>query len=229
MTDRFRHNPPSKLQDLVAITENGKRFYTLPDGSKLPSVTTVLKVIPNDSIDKWKARVGEAEANRVSALATGRGNGLHKICEEYLNNYTGYKRGVMPDALEMFFSLKPLLHRINNIHHQECCLFSKLIGAAGRADCIAEFDGKLSIIDFKTSKRLKSKEDIESYFIQETFYSLMYQEMTGQKAYQLVTIMAVDHEKPLLFIENTLTWVPKVVEIMRLYNANINDSVPLLR
>lgn len=220
----FRHNPPSKLPELVAVTENGKRFYTLPDGSKLPSVTTILKAKPNDSIEKWKARVGETEANRVSALATGRGNGLHKITEDYLNNDTGYKRGVMPDALEMFFSIKPLLDRINNIHHQECCLWSKIVGTAGRADCIAEFDGQLAIIDFKTSKRNKLKEDIEDYFIQTTIYSILYQEMTGIKVNKLVIIMAVDNEKPLLFIERPMNWVPKVIEALRLYRDQNVDG-----
>jgi genome maintenance exonuclease 1 len=141
-----------ELPDLVSQTApDGRRFYTIPDGTKLPSVTTVLGAQKKQAIMEWRKRVGEAEANRISKAATGRGTNVHTLCERYLNNQgTG---DMMPDAKEMFVALKPELNRINNIHYQEQALWSTQLGMAGRVDCIAEFDGELASIDFKTSAR----------------------------------------------------------------------------
>jgi ATP-dependent exoDNAse (exonuclease V) beta subunit len=174
----FTFCPPKQLTDLQSETLKNGRFYTLPDGTKLPSVTTVLGAQKKDAIMAWRKRVGEDAANAISKKATSRGTNVHTLCERYLNN-EGLGL-VMPDALEMFLSLKPSLHRINNIHYQECALWSKQLGMAGRVDVIGEFDGKLSVIDFKTSKKIKTKPQIEDYFWQTAAYSLMYEEMIGQ-------------------------------------------------
>lgn len=213
----FFHAPVAKLPELVSQTSpEGKRFYTLPDGSKLPSVTTVLGAKPNFSIEKWKARVGPEEARKVSNIATTRGTGMHNMIETYLDNKSP-KPGSNYHAWESFLSIKPLINRINVIHHIEACLWSKKVGMAGRVDTIAEFDGITSIIDYKSSKRIKKIEDIESYFVQTTAYALMYEDMTGIKVNQLVILMAVDHEKPLLFIQKPYDYVPKLIEALRYY------------
>ena len=212
----FTFCPPKQLADLQSQTfPDGKRYYTLEDGTKLPSVTTVLGAMKKEAIMKWRKRVGEDEANRVSKKATGRGTNVHTLCERYLNNES--LGDVMPDAVEMFRSLKPLLNRIDNIQYQECALWSKQLGMAGRVDCIGEFDGKLSVIDFKTSKKIKHISHIEDYFWQTSAYALMYEEMIGQPIDELVIIMAVEDEVPLLFKQKTSDHINGLVKAIQFY------------
>jgi genome maintenance exonuclease 1 len=212
----FNYCPPKELPDLKSETAaDGKRYYTLSDGTKLPSVTTVLGAMKKDAIMAWRKRVGEATANAISKKATGRGTNVHTLCERYLNNES--LGDVMPDAKEMFISLKPLLNRIDNIHYQECALWSKQLGLAGRVDCIGEFDGQLSVIDFKTSKRIKTKVEIEDYFWQTAAYALMYEELIGVTIDNLVIIMAVENEQPLLFQEKTEDHIDGLVKAIKFY------------
>jgi genome maintenance exonuclease 1 len=199
---------------------DGKRYYTTPNGVRLPSVTTVLGAKGKEAILKWRQRVGEEVANKISKQATSRGTNLHTICENYLNNDPKYLLKVMPDALEMFKKIKPLLNRIDNIHYQEQALWSEGIGMAGRVDCIGEFDGKLSVIDFKTSKRIKKKEDIDSYFAQCVAYSMMYEELVGEPIDQIVIIMAVQDSEPLLFVERTEDHINTLLEYIKFYREN---------
>jgi genome maintenance exonuclease 1 len=212
----FTYCPPKDLQDLKSETfPDGKRYYTLPDGTKLPSVTTVLGAQKKDAIIAWRKRVGEDVANAISKKATGRGTNVHTLCERYLNNDS--LGDVMPDAKEMFFSLKPLLNRINNIHYQEQALWSTQLGMAGRVDCIAEFDGVLSVIDFKTSKKIKQSAHIEDYYWQTAAYALMYEELIGQPIHNLVIIMAVEDEQPLLFKQKTEDHIHGLVKAIQFY------------
>lgn len=212
----FNYCPPKKLKDLQSETfPDGKRYYTLEDGTKLPSVTTVLGAQKKDAIMAWRKRVGEVEANRISKAATGRGTNVHTLCERYLNNES--LGDIMPDAKEMFKSIKPLLNRINNIHYQEQALWSKQLAMAGRVDCIGEFDGKLSVIDFKTSKKIKSKIEIEDYFWQTSAYAIMYEELIGSPINNLVIIMAVENEHPLLFQEKTEDHIKGLVNAIQFY------------
>jgi genome maintenance exonuclease 1 len=212
----FNYCTPKELQDLKSETfPDGKRYYTLPDGTKLPSVTTVLGAQKKQAIMDWRRRVGEEEANRVSKKATSRGTNVHTLCERYLNNDP--LGDIMPDAKEMFVSLKPLLNRINNIHYQEAALWSTKLEMAGRVDCIGEFDGELSVIDFKTSKRIKSITSIEDYFWQTSAYALMYEELIGKPIDNLVIIMAVEDEQPLLFQQKTEDHIPGLVKAIKFY------------
>lgn len=218
----FNYCPPCDLKDLKSQTfPDGKRYYVTPDGVKLPSVTTVIGAKGKEAIMKWRKRVGEEEANKISRIASGRGTNLHTLCEKYLNNDPKYLMKVMPDALQMFKSIKPLLNRINNIHYQEQALWSVKIGMAGRVDCIGEFDGKLSVIDFKTSKRIKKREDIDNYFAQCVAYALMYEELVGQPIDQIVIIMAVDDEEPLLFVEKTEDHINTLLDYIKFYHESI--------
>ena len=212
----FTYCPPKDLQDLQSQTfPDGKRYYTLPDGTRLPSVTTVLGAQKKQAIMAWRKRVGEDVANAISKKATGRGTNVHTLCERYLNNDP--LGNIMPDAVEMFRSLKPLLNRIDNIHYQEQALWSKQLGMAGRVDCIGEFDGVLSVIDFKTSKKIKSLAHIEDYFWQTSAYSLMYEELIGQPIDNLVIIMAVEDEQPLLFKQKTADHIHGLVKAINFY------------
>lgn len=212
----FNYCPPKNLQDLQSQTfPDGKRYYTLPDGTRLPSVTTVLGAQKKDAIMAWRKRIGEDVANAISKKATGRGTNVHTLCERYLNNES--LGDVMPDAKEMFYTLKPYLNKINNIHYQEQALWSKQLGMAGRVDCIGEYDGVLSSIDFKTSKKIKSHEDIEDYFWQTSAYALMYEELIGEPIHQLVIIMAVEDNQPLVFIQKTEDHIEGLVKAINFY------------
>ena len=214
----FTYCPPKQLQDLQSETfPDGKRYYKLPDGTKLPSVTTVIGAQKKAAIMEWRKRVGEEEANRVSKKATSRGTNVHTLCERYLNNEDINHKDMMPDSLDMFYSLKPLLDRIDNIHYQEQALWSVQLGLAGRVDCIAEFDGVLSVIDFKTSKRVKQRDHILDYFWQECAYALMLEEMIDIPVHQLVTIMAIEGAPPALFIEKTEDHIDGLVNAIKFY------------
>ena len=204
--------------DLVAETLSTGRTYTTPEGKKYPSVTTVLSILSEDAIREWRQRVGEEEANRISRRAAGRGTSVHSITEQYLRNNDNYTDGFLPNIVDNFNSIKPVLDQhIGKIYALEVPLYSDSIGLAGRVDCIAEFDGVLSVIDFKTSRRLKDKKHIENYFIQESFYAVAFEERTGIPVNKLVTLIAVDDEKPQVFIQRRDTWVPKLIETVNEY------------
>ena len=212
----FNYCPPKVLQDLPSETfPDGKRFYKLPDGTKLPSVTTVIGAQKKHIFQAWRNKVGEDVANAITKKATSRGTNVHTLCERYLNNES--LGNIMPDAHEMFLSIKPHLNRINNIHYQEQALWSTQLKMAGRVDCIAEFDGELASIDFKTSAKIKVRENILDYFWQTTAYALMYEELIGTPINKLVVIMAVEDNPPLIFIEKTEDHIEGLVEAIKFY------------
>lgn len=214
----YIHCPPMVLPDLKSETHpDGKRYYTSPSGKRLPSVTTVVGAMKKQAIMEWRNRVGEVEANRISKLATGRGNRVHDLAERYLKNEKIEWVREMPDSVEMFRTLIPHLHRINNIHYIEQALWSEQIGLAGRVDLIAEWDGVLSVIDFKTSKKIKKKEDIQDYFAQCTAYAGMYEEHVSVPVDQIVIVMAVQDETPLIFIEKTGDHINTLLEHIEFY------------
>jgi genome maintenance exonuclease 1 len=217
----FTFCPPKNLVDLKSETfPDGKRYYALEDGTRLPSVTTVVGAKKKQSILEWRKRVGEDEANRISRQASSRGTNVHTICENYLNNKQDYLQGIMPDAVEFFLSIRPYLNQINNIHYQEQALWSKNIGMAGRVDCIAEYNGKLSVIDFKTSSRPKFKADVQDYFWQCTAYALMYEELVGTPIDDLVVIMAVKDSSAIIFKEKTSDHVDGLINAIKYYREN---------
>jgi PD-(D/E)XK nuclease superfamily len=213
----FNYCPPCELPELQSETINDKRYYTTPSGEKYPSITTVLSSLSRDSIAAWRKKVGEEEANRISRTASNRGTKIHSIAEAYLNNDPQYMRDVMPNHKETFLTIRPLLDKIDNIWYQECALYSDILKVAGRVDCIGEYDGVLSVIDFKTSSRVKKKEDITSYFLQTTFYALALEEMIGNPVNQIVIIMSVDDHSPLVFVEQTENYIDELVRVVKAY------------
>jgi genome maintenance exonuclease 1 len=217
----FVYCPPKEIPKIESQTfPDGKRYYVTPDGKKLPSVTTVVGAQKKQSIMEWRRRVGDEVANKISRQATSRGTNMHTLCEYYLNNEPKPPGTVMPDAKEMFISIKPHLNKINNIHYQEVGLWSAQLGLAGRVDCIGEYEGKLSVIDFKTSKKIKKREDILDYFWQCTAYALMYEELVGQPIDELVIIMAVQDSTPLIFKEKTQDHIEGLVKAIDYYHKN---------
>lgn len=204
--------------DLNADTSESGRLYSTPDGRKYPSITTVLSILSEEAIKAWRKRVGEEEANRISHRASTRGTAVHAIVEDYLNNVENYKEKYALNIIDNFLPLKEILDtRIGKIYAQEVPLFSHHLRVAGRVDCVAEFDGKISIIDFKTSRKIKQKKYIENYFMQEAAYAIMFEERTGIPITQLVTLIAVDDEQPQIFIEHRDNWTDRLLETIRKY------------
>lgn len=203
--------------DLDAETTSSGRLYRTPSGG-LPSITTVLKILTEEHIQAWRNRVGEEEANKISYRASTRGTAVHSIIENYIDNKEDYAEGFMPNIVDNFRPMQKLLDtRIGKVYAQEAPLYSDHLGVAGRVDCVAEFDGKLSIIDFKTSRKPKKPEWIENYYVQESAYAIMWEERTGIPITQLVTLIAVDDEEPQVFIEHRDNWTDKLLETINEY------------
>ena len=197
-----------ELQDMVAETTESGRVYKTPEGIDYPSITTVLAILRRAGIAAWRKRVGAEVANKISAQASRRGTAVHEIIERYLNNDEDYKQDVTPDIIQSFNDVKPILdNSIGTIYSQEAPLYSNHLGLAGRVDCVAEFNGVLSIIDFKTSRKRKTPSMIKQYFMQEAGYAIMWEERTGMPITQLVTIIAVDDHPTQIFIEHRDNWV----------------------
>ena len=199
---------------------NGRRHYVTPEGELYPSITTVLGELSKASIQKWRERVGETEANKISGKASRRGTSVHSVCESYIKNEEGFLDGETPHIVELFKTIEPFFERVNNIHGVELALYSDHFGIAGRTDLIAEFDGMLSIIDYKTSNRFKKKEWCESYFAQGAFYGVAYEELTKIPVPQVVIIIAVENEPAQLFVEKRDDWTHLIWEAKKLYELN---------
>ena len=217
----FKHNPIELDYNLSAKSTKAGRLYEVPGGNYYPSMTTVLGWATKDKIHAWRKAVGAEEANRISRHACARGNAVHYTAERYLNNEEGaLKEGEMPHVVQMWNSMKKVLdERVDNIVMQECPLYSDELMLAGRVDLIAEFDNDLSIIDFKTSSRIKSREEISTYFMQACAYSFMLQELTEIEIEDLVVLMVVDNDPtPLIFQEKREDWIdPLIAEITEYY------------
>lgn len=196
----IQHDIPS----LVQINSDGGRVYQTPTGDKYPSVTTIMSFLSAKDIQAWRKRVGTEEANKVSARASRRGSSIHSLCENYLKEE---KIDVDIFDQDVFNTLIPHLDLIDNIHCLETKLFSNILKVAGTVDCVAEYNGKLSIIDFKTSKKAKKKEWISNYFMQTAAYGMMFWELTGIAIDNVCIIMGVDDQEALIFQEPLRPWL----------------------
>jgi genome maintenance exonuclease 1 len=207
--------------ELTTETIDGQRHYILPDGiTKLKSVTTILgEKTDKTALFEWRKRVGDEEANRVSTQAARRGTAIHNLAEKYLLNedMTPFFQKQMSINIETFQKIQPVLdEHIGTILGIETPLASKALGCAGRTDLVAEYDGVLSIIDFKTSKRFKEESYIENYFLQATVYSMMFEWTYNFSVPQIVIIIAVDDEStPQIFIKERAYYIDKVLEIFK--------------
>jgi hypothetical protein len=213
----FKHNFVPYIE-LTTETIGGQRHYVLPDGlTKLKSVTTVLsEKMDKTALIAWKARVGEEEAKKISTQAARRGTAVHNMAERYVLNEQNYiKENEMPVNVDSFKPIQKILDaHVDNIMGVELPLYSKALGCAGRTDLIAEYDGVLSVIDFKTSKRLKQADWIESYFLQSTVYSMMFEWNYRVSVPQIVIIITVDNESaPQVFKLERAQFVNRVLEI----------------
>ena len=218
---KFQHQPVH-LPELRTTTINNKRYYLTDTGNKYPSITTVLKDRGNEGVIKWRKRVGEDVANAVSRKATNRGTKFHTIVEEFLDNKD--VRIHRKDFLiyEIFLHMKnTLVANVNNIRAQECGLYSNKYKVAGRVDCIAEYDGVLSIIDFKTSRRKRKDEWNENYYIQSSAYAEMFEERTGTPIEQIVILVVTEDGEVEAFVRSKSKYLPLLSEAVDNFNKEL--------
>ena len=186
-----------------------------------------------DIFIRWRKKVGEEKANKITRESTFRGTKYHDLVEHYMKNEDINDLNVLPSTKFLFLQSKEHLDRINNIHALEKSMYSDYLGLAGRVDCIAEFDGELAVIDFKTATKIKPEEWIENYFVQETAYACMYFEMTGIPVKKLITIMVAENGDCVVYENETkvsiLNFLPSTLEslsITKQENMASKDKKP---
>lgn len=223
------------LPEIKATTTDGVRLYETPEGNKYPSITTVLSVRNKKGLFEWRKRVGDDVANYVARKAANRGTSVHHMCEDYINNdfdEEKHKKKFLPYVL--FNQLREsVLQKIDNIYAQECGLYSDKYKVAGRVDCIAEYDGKLSIIDFKTSSKERSDDWNESYYIQASAYAEMFEERTGIEINQVAILVVTEDGVVQEFVKNKTEYLPMLTDTIKeweeknemVFSTDINATV----
>jgi genome maintenance exonuclease 1 len=203
-----------KLPELQKVTlETGTRYYVTPEGQKYPSVTTVLSEEKKKALKRWRERVGEEEADRIKNFAAKRGTTFHTLCEEFLDNK------VPLDTIGgMFDQFKYLLTRISDIRCMEQHLYSDKLRVAGQVDCIGKFDNILSIIDFKTSSKIKKREYIWDYFMQASAYSYMFEERTGIAISDITVLISCETGECQVFQDKRENWIEGFKKLRELYD-----------
>ena len=223
------------LPEIKATTTDGVRLYETPEGNHYPSITTVLSVRNKKGLHDWRKRVGDDVANYVARKAANRGTAVHHMCEDYLNNdfdEEKHKKKFLPYVL--FNQLREsVLRKVNDIYSQEAGLYSDKYKVAGRVDCIAEYEGKLSIIDFKTSSKERSDDWNESYYIQAAAYAEMFEERTGITIDQVVILVVTEDGVVQEFVKNKIEYLPLLSDVIKEWkvknemvsSTNINATV----
>jgi len=209
----FIHNEVS-VPELSTKNLNRKRFYQTPDGKLYPSITTVLQKRKMAGLMEWRKNVGDDVANYIARTAAHRGTKVHHMCEDFLNNNFDeetHKKNFLPYVL--FGQMKPvLMQKVNNILAQECGLYTDKYRVAGRVDCIAEYNGVKSIIDFKTSRKERNDDWNESYYIQASAYAEMFEERTGIEINQIVILVVTEDGVVQEFVKDKGEYIPMLVE-----------------
>ena len=201
-----------ELPPINATTTDGVRLYETPEGNKYPSITTILSVRNKSGLMAWRKRVGEKTANYIAGKAASRGTKVHHMCEDFLNNESieHHQKDFLPWCL--FTQLQKVLSNIDNIHAQEAGLYSDKYKVAGRVDCIAEYNGVPSIIDFKTSTKERKDEWNESYYIQGSAYAEMFGERTGIEISQVVILVVTEDGTVQEFVRDKHSYLDSLVE-----------------
>jgi genome maintenance exonuclease 1 len=225
MVKNFIQLDKSKLPLATCKGKNidGFRFYDV-DGKNFPSVTTVLGIKKKKELQKWRDSIGENVANWEMGRAARRGKSTHKLVEQYLKGETPSERSVLP--LGMFRLMKPYLDQVNNIHMIEQIMYSKELTIAGQVDCIAEYNGKLSVIDFKTANKERQESWIGNYFEQTTAYAVMYEELFGTPIEQIVILIAGEDGSMVPYIKEKKDYLPQlkksIKEFYKYFDENHN-------
>ena len=215
----------SKLPNVRGKNVDGFRFYGI-NGKNYPSVTSVLSIRKKKELQDWRNKIGENVANWEMGRAARRGKATHTLIEQYIKNETPSIRDVLP--LGLFKLIKPYVDQINNIHCLETVMFSDKLTIAGQVDCIAEYNGKLSVIDFKTANKERQESWIENYFLQTCAYSMMYEEHFGIKIDQLVILIAAEDGTMVPFIKSRSEYEDKlgnsIEEFYKYYQEKSKDK-----
>lgn len=221
MLKKFKHNWVT-LPKLKQINSDNGRKYAVDEETKYPSITTVLgKTKDLSYLKEWRKRVGEEHANKVTAAATSRGTSMHKLCEDYLLNQDLDDLGSTSGEL-LFRGIRPYLDRIDNVRALESGLFSHKLHVAGTVDCIADYDGELTIIDFKTAKAAKRESYIHDYFMQGAFYFTSFYELTGELPKQILVLISVqDGSVQEFFVKGKeiIYWTEQLKERIKKYES----------
>ena len=203
---------------------DGFRFYDI-NGKNYPSITTVLGIRKSEALKGWREKIGESVANWEMGRAARRGKSFHTLVEQYLKGETPSIRDVLP--LGLFKLLKPYIDQINNIHLLEAIMYSPKLTVAGQVDCVAEYNGKLSVIDFKTANKERQEDWIDNYFLQTTAYAHMYEETFGTPIEQIVILIASEDGTTQAFVKNKADYekeLGKSIESFYKYYEELNKD-----
>ena len=213
----FVHKPLARLE--IPRTEiDGKRYYITPSGDKYRSVTTILSQLSIDGIKAWREKVGEEEANKISGKASRRGTKLHTMMEDYVANVEDFALDKMPTTTSLFLDIQPYVDlNVEEVYGIEYPLYSDRLRAAGTSDLICKYNGKYTILDYKTSGKRKKEQWIENYFIQSTAYALMCKERYDLDIEQIVILIAVDGDLPQVFVKDPNDYVKRTIEVFDTY------------
>ena len=219
----FTHLLHPEIPKIKQININGVRYYDTPDGT-LISITSLLKNFTPEGILEWRKAVGEDVANEVMRAAADRGSKVHKIIENCLSNKP--ENDLVGNygelAARMFSQMVPALDKIDRIRTLEKGLYSTRFGIAGRVDCIAEYDKELTVIDFKTSTR-KRDERNETHLVQASFYSLAWEERTGEKVNQIAILTTTEDGKLDVYRDDPSNHVDRLEEMIEEYKSGQPD------
>ncbi len=216
-TKYFTHKPLPKIE-IPRKEIDGKRYYITPSGDHYRSVTTILSQLSKEGIEKWRNKIGEAEANKISTRASNRGTKLHTMMEDYVGNVEDFALNKMPTTTSMFLDIQPYVDlNLEEVYGIEYPLYSDRLKAAGTSDLICKYAGKTTILDYKTSGKAKKEEWIENYFIQSTAYALMVKERYDLDIEQIVIMIAVEGDNPQVFVKDPSDYVKKTISIFDTY------------
>lgn len=207
--------------ELKTIEGPKGRFYVTPEGNKYPSITTILGSGEKPWLADWRNSLGNERADREMKRSADRGTAVHLMIERFLDNESNVTRDQKIEHVTEFNTLRLHLKNIDNILTQETPLWSDLLRCAGRVDCVGEWQGKLSIIDFKTSTNNKTAEMIDSYWMQTTAYAIMFQERYGIQIDQAVIIMSVERGAvPLVFKRDIDPYIQPLLKTINTYHKS---------
>ena len=224
MTFKFIELDKTILPKTKGMKVDGHRFYNI-DGKNYPSVTTVLGIRKKEGLQKWRDAIGENVANWEMGRAARRGKAFHTLVEQYLKGETPSIRDVLPIGL--FKLMKPYIDQIDNIHLLEAIMYSPKLTIAGQVDCVAEYNGKLSVIDFKTANKERQEDWIENYFLQTTAYAHMFEETFGKPIEQVVILLASEDGTVQTFVKNKADYekeLGKAIEDFYKYYEELNKD-----
>ena len=218
---KFIKVDPTVLPNTKGKNIDGIRFYEI-DGKSYPSVNSVLSLLKKESLQEWRNNVGESVANWEMGRASRRGKAMHTLVEQYMKNQTPSIRDVLP--LGLFKLIKPYVDKIDNVRLLEAIMYSKKLTLAGQVDCVADYNGKLSVIDFKSANKEREEGWIENYFLQTTAYAMMYEELFNQKIEQIVVLLACEDGVAQCFIKDKADYEKKLIESVENFYTQFNNK-----